>query len=95
MFGTILPMGDGMTGIARQDNRPPLYAVMTTIIAQVYTMKNNLRSFGHLLSSPRGKENKRNMSKLKENITLFRTRMKTMQKNSVKSKKSHTGESSG
>ena len=88
-------MGDGMTGMARQDNRPPLYAVMTTIIAQVYKKKNALRSFGHLLSSPSGKENKRNTSKLKENITLFRTRVNTMHKKSVASKQSHTRESSG
>ena len=32
-------MGDGMAGIARQDNRPPLYAVMTTIMAKAYTIK--------------------------------------------------------
>ena len=62
----ISPMGDGMTGIARQDKRPPLYAVIITIIAKVYTMKNILRSRGHFCSSPSGKENNKKMSKSKE-----------------------------
>ena len=79
-------MGDGTTGIARQDNRPPLYAVMTTMIAKVYTMKKLRRPFGHLCSCARGKENNRNMSYSKEEFNLFITRMKTMQIVSVASK---------
>ena len=66
-------MGDGMTGIARQDNKPPLYAVMTTMMAKVYTIKKMRSSFGHLRSSPNGKENNSKMSKLKENMILFKT----------------------
>ena len=79
-------MGDGTTGMARQDNRPPLYAVMTTMMAKVYTMKKLRRPFGHLCSSPSGKESNRNMSYSKEEFDLFITRMKTMQIVSVASK---------
>ena len=88
-------MGDGMTGMARQDNRPPLYAVMTTMMAKVYTIKNMRILFGHFRSSPSGKANNSKMSKSKEGIILFRTWMKAMQNESTASKQSHTGESRG
>ena len=88
-------MGDGMTGIARQDNKPPLYAVMTTMMAKVYTIKNMRSSFGHLRSSPSGKANNSKMSKSKEEMILLRTWMKTIQNASIASKQSHTGESRG
>ena len=83
-------------GIAREDNKAPLYASITTTNAKTYIRRNILSPFDHLLSEfspswPKGKEINRRRPHFIEKFTLLETSKKARQSARAASTPNQTG----